>query len=41
MDLDGVIFAVSCVVDEAVLRVTDDGHRLHQRGAQPTLRTVR
>ena len=36
MDLDDVMIAVFCVVDEALPRVTD-GPRLRQRGQQPTL----
>ena len=36
MDLDDVIIAVFCLVDEAIPRATD-GQRLRQRGPQPVL----
>jgi hypothetical protein len=36
MDLDTFIIAVFCLVDEAIPRVTD-GHRLRERGPDPTL----
>ena len=36
MDLDDVMIAVFCIVDEAVPRVTD-GQRLRQRGPRPIL----